>query len=80
MTKDKKMRSLGAGLLAMTLAGSLAAGPHAARADDPPPKDKSAGKDNSAGKPGKKQDNIPIKIVPPIIVPDKGKDAPKPGK
>ncbi len=74
MNKDKKMRSVGAGLLALTLMGALAAGPLSARADDPPPKDK------SAGKPGKKQDSIPIKIVPPIIVPDKDKDSKDAGK
>lgn len=74
MNKNKKMRRVGVGLLAMTLMGSLAAGPQVARADDPPPKDKSAGKQ------AKKQESIPIKIVPPIIVPDKGKDSKDGGK
>jgi hypothetical protein len=74
MNTRKKMRSFGAGLLTLTLMGSLAAGPQLARADDPPPKDKSAGKKD------KKQDSIPIKIVPPIIVPDKGKDGKDNGK
>ncbi len=77
MNRHKKMRGFGAGLFALTLLGSLAAGPQIARADDPPPKDKTVGKKD------KKQDSIPIKIVPPIIVPDKGKDGSgggKPGK
>ncbi len=74
MNRDKRMHSFGAGLLALALASGLAAGPLPARANDPTPKDK------SAGKPAKKQDNIPIKIVPPIIVPDKGKDGSKQGK
>lgn len=74
MNQDKRMHRLGAGLMALTVIGGLAAGPTSARADDPTPKDKGAGKQ------GKKQDNIPIKIVPPIIVPDKGKDGDKKGK
>lgn len=74
MNKNARTRKWGAGLPALLLIGSLAAGPLTACAADPPPKDK------SAGKPAKKEDSIPIKIVPPIIVPDKSKDAPKPGK
>jgi len=74
MNRHKEMRSVGAGLLALTLMGSLAAGPQATRADDPSPKDKAVGKKD------KKQDSIPIKIVPPIIVPDKGKDGKDGGK
>ncbi len=69
MNMERKTGRFGAGLLALSLVGILAAGPQVARADDPPPKDKGAGKQ------AKKQDSIPIKIVPPIIVPDKGKDA-----
>ncbi len=77
MNTDKKMRGFGAGLLALTVMGGLASGPLAAHAADPTPKDKSVGKKD------KKPDSIPIKIVPPIIVPDKdkdGKDTPKPSK
>ncbi len=62
-----KMRGTVAALLSVLMVGGLAVSPITARADDA--KDKQA-----AGKgKEKKPDNIPIKIVDPIIVPDKGK-------
>ncbi len=63
-----RLRGALAAGLAATLLGGLAAAPLAARADDPPAKDKPAGKGKE-----KKPDSIPIKIVDPIIVPDKDK-------
>ena len=60
------MRKASAALWAITLLGSLTAAlPAATRADD--------AKDKPVAKGKEKKPEIPIKIVDPIIVPDKGK-------
>lgn len=75
MNTAARLRGALAAGLAATMLGGLITAPIAARADDPPAKDKPAGKGKE-----KKPDNIPIKIVDPIIVPDKGKHKQDDGK